>query len=570
MDPDLEEIPTETTQNAHEVSGRFLGDFFRALERQGIPVTELLGDLPIPLGENGQIGGPVEWAHFCEFMRRLGREVDGPAGLEQCGEMITQLAPSKALAGLAGLGASPKSLYRASAGWALRRAIPGVETRLTFVDETHLEIHARVSTGLRGCPELFHFATGGARALPRVLGLRDAVVRAAVDDYAAMYQIAMPPSPTLLARATRFFRTVFSAGSVLRFLETQQLELHAKNEALQRANAALAETERRYRALVDTAVDVLCEVDSKGRIVYVSASIEDLIGYSPDQVTGSHYRLWIPREWHERVDEAFDCLVSLPEGHATHERIRLHARGREKLFAELTARGYDASVNPSASDPLESDRKGRDRRIICIIRDITEVRGDANTEVSGVSALDHETRIHETPEDVSSLVEHAIIGTPISNADDAIAGEWIETQKLLTSLRDGFMARSGNSPRRLELDLSRAPEQIWADEALLATSLRACAEWAAHRASAESGGSVYLAVSSAEQSENGGVQFLVRVATSNVEDDVAARAALELASQTARSIGAEVTPAVLTEAPDATSDRGVERRLLLPAGPDSE
>ena len=80
MHPDTQEQDFETTQNANEVSGRFLSDLFGALERQGFPASGLLGDLPIPVSESGAIVGPVEWNDFCEFLRRLGRAVDGPTG----------------------------------------------------------------------------------------------------------------------------------------------------------------------------------------------------------------------------------------------------------------------------------------------------------------------------------------------------------------------------------------------------------------------------------------------------------------------------------------------------------
>ncbi|MBJ18592.1 MAG: hypothetical protein GY910_18290 [bacterium] len=77
MDPDQEERVYGTSQNARFVSGRFLSDFFGALERQGIPASGLLGDLPICTGERGEVLGSVEGNHFADFMRRLEFEVEG-------------------------------------------------------------------------------------------------------------------------------------------------------------------------------------------------------------------------------------------------------------------------------------------------------------------------------------------------------------------------------------------------------------------------------------------------------------------------------------------------------------
>ena len=136
-----------TTEDLDKVSGRFLSDFFRALERKGLPASELLGDLPVALGERGDVTEPVEWDHFVEFMRRLARSLGSPSEVERCGETIGDLEPARLLAGLAGLAASPHVLYRAASGWVLRRARPGVKTRLTRTEDGQLEIHAWIAEG---------------------------------------------------------------------------------------------------------------------------------------------------------------------------------------------------------------------------------------------------------------------------------------------------------------------------------------------------------------------------------------------------------------------------------------
>ena len=70
-DPGRTEIIADSSHDPGFVSGRFLSDFFGALEGQGILPSELLGDLPVPLDEHGQVSGPVDWDHFADFMRRL-------------------------------------------------------------------------------------------------------------------------------------------------------------------------------------------------------------------------------------------------------------------------------------------------------------------------------------------------------------------------------------------------------------------------------------------------------------------------------------------------------------------
>ena len=459
MHLDQRDLISGTADSKDHVSARFLTDFFGALERRSIPVRELVGDLAIPL-EDADVLGPVAWETFAEFMRRLGHATGGAAGMERCGETLESLTPSRVLAGLAGLAASPETLYRAAAGWVLRRALPGIETSCVRADAGQLEIHARLADGLKPCPEIFHFAAGGARVLPRTIGLRDAVVSSDIGPREARYRIALPPSATLFASIKRVGRTIFSAGAVLRFLEAQQLELHAKNDALQRANVALAESERRYRALTETAVDVVCELDGQGRVVYVSTSVEDLIGYSREQVTGSHYRLWFPRRSHERVDEAFARLVAMPVGGTTRERIRLHARSGVPAGAELTARTYDTPEG--------------DRRIVMILRDL---RGQVGLDVA-------KRALPKAPTAVEPSVTRAVERALADRVDRALPGPgraWHELTKLLQSAREGFfldddpteLGRDDPDVPEVIVELDDAPDEVWVDEALFVTAVGA-------------------------------------------------------------------------------------------------
>ena len=181
LDP-FEQDAAGATGVPSRVSGRFLTDLFRFLDAKGLPSSKLLGDLPIALGEHGEVVDPVEWDYFVEFMRRLSRAVGGAAELERVAARLGPLKPTRALRSLAGLAASPRTLYRAAAGWALRRAMPAVETKVTRTADGQIEIHAWIREGQRACPELFHFAVGGAQAMPKVIGLGEAVVVAEIRD----------------------------------------------------------------------------------------------------------------------------------------------------------------------------------------------------------------------------------------------------------------------------------------------------------------------------------------------------------------------------------------------------
>jgi PAS domain S-box-containing protein len=512
-------IRRATAEEPGFVSGRFLSDFFSALERSGVPITQLLGDLPIPIGAAGEVTAPVEWNHFADFMARLERHVEGPDGLEACGEMICDLKPASMLRSLAGFSTSPYLLYRAASLWALRRTMPGIETLIEQVGPDRIEIRVALAPGLKACPQIFYFAVGGARALPRILDMRDAVVAAEIGDREAFYRIASPPSRTLFARIKRVSRAVFSAGSVLQFLEAQQLELHAKHEALQKTNEALAESELRYRTITDTAVDVLCEIDQNGRIGYVSASIQDLMGYSPEQVTGSHFRLWLPTEFREIATERFKDFASQPPGlSASWERVALHNEAGGRTIAELSLRSYETPKGEWRMVGILRDRTERYEKIgdkpkprpvraerqpwpttsstIARLMSQSDETPIARSLAVLLAAVESKlpdpdspaaNRIVEATRRMTQIVESAIVQTPEASLDF----EWIETRKLIDLVRSGFLANPRNSAiSELRVEVANAPREIWGDIDLLTVGLGSLLDWAAH--SATEAGSIEL------------------------------------------------------------------------------
>jgi PAS domain S-box-containing protein len=511
MHPDQMQDSKATSEEPGLVSGRFLSDLFNSLERHGIPATQMLGDLPIPIDESGRVTQPIEWADFADFMKRLEHHVGGPEGLEACGERIGELKPARTLQSLAGFSASPYSLYRAASLWALRRAIPGVETRIEEVQPNRLEIRVRLKDGLRPCPQIFHLLNGGARTLPRILGMGDAVVTATVGDFESHYLITVPSSRTLWARCARIFRALFSTSSVLQFLEAQQLELHAKHEALQKTHAALAESERRYRAITDTAVDVLCELNEKGQVEYVSPSIEDLMGYSQEQVTGSHFSLWIPGDCRDEAKKRFDVFISQPiEEAITRMRIKLHTESGGQALAVVSLRSYRTPEGELRMVGIlrdETNRRAKERPI-----QARQEQGGLNALRSKVESLRLSDMGHPigkslavllatlesnpsdgdaqnaTPNDVLAtnqmtaatdrmtlIVESAMART----RDPSSSFRWLETKKLIDTIDFEFCANRASAELELRIDVSNAPPLVWGEERLFTAALGSLIDWAA-------------------------------------------------------------------------------------------
>jgi PAS domain S-box-containing protein len=67
----------------------------------------------------------------------------------------------------------------------------------------------------------------------------------------------------------------------------QALTQRALRRATERAQAALAESEARFRALVEHAADIVAIVDAGGTVRYASPALELMLGYRPEEALGS-------------------------------------------------------------------------------------------------------------------------------------------------------------------------------------------------------------------------------------------------------------------------------------------
>src|SRR5437773_4271254 len=87
----------------------------------------------------------------------------------------------------------------------------------------------------------------------------------------------------------------------VRALDSADLRRHpelvslTRNLAHQRwAEAALVESEERYRIVAETAIDAIVTIDEAGEILFVNRSAERIFGYSADEMLGGNLTLLLP------------------------------------------------------------------------------------------------------------------------------------------------------------------------------------------------------------------------------------------------------------------------------------
>ena len=76
---------------------------------------------------------------------------------------------------------------------------------------------------------------------------------------------------------------------IIKDAKGRTIKTHGANQditEIKRAEAALRETEGRFRSLVETSPGVIWEVDTLGRFLYISPMVKTLLGYAPDELIG--------------------------------------------------------------------------------------------------------------------------------------------------------------------------------------------------------------------------------------------------------------------------------------------
>lgn len=110
----------------------------------------------------------------------------------------------------------------------------------------------------------------------------------------------------------------------------------------------LERTQERHGRLVDTIGDVLYELDTEGRFVYLSPSITALLGYAPEELTGAPYSTVIPADQWEHARFRFNDRRT---GHRAARRVEVDLAPKTskeghtavRVRAELSAKGlYDS------------------------------------------------------------------------------------------------------------------------------------------------------------------------------------------------------------------------------------
>ncbi len=134
------------------------------------------------------------------------------------------------------------------------------------------------------------------------------------------------------------------------------LVMHTDITERKRAEGALLESERRFRAMVENSWEAISLIDREGRIIYTSPSASRLLGYAVDELEGMNLFAYLHPDDLPTVNAAFSDLVHVPGAVRSAQYRFLHKNG---TWLWLEGTGANLFDEPSV------------RAIVANYRDIT-------------------------------------------------------------------------------------------------------------------------------------------------------------------------------------------------------
>ena len=135
---------------------------------------------------------------------------------------------------------------------------------------------------------------------------------------------------------------------------------------LKQAEKQVNDNERRIRRLTQNVSDIICELDIKGRYMFVSDSCRKILGYEPEDLLGAVFLASVHQEDRSQVVFCYECLLNGFEYPALIIRHRHHTRGFIWLEAVaspiIEANGTVAGIVASLrdySDRIEAEKRRR-------------------------------------------------------------------------------------------------------------------------------------------------------------------------------------------------------------------
>ncbi len=128
---------------------------------------------------------------------------------------------------------------------------------------------------------------------------------------------------------------------------------------IKKAEEALHHSEKHYRALIENALDIVTILNEEGRYTYLSPSIFNVLGYSPEELMGTNAFALIHPDDVEQVVNKFNAALAVPE---QPQSVQFRFKLKDGSWKPLEAIGKNLLSDPSVKGIVVNSRDLTDKR----------------------------------------------------------------------------------------------------------------------------------------------------------------------------------------------------------------
>jgi PAS domain S-box-containing protein len=229
----------------NEVSCRAIETLFPAFEAMGIPLERVVEGLPVSIEHLRDPSQRVDWETNVRILERA-EELLGPEGIAELGPPALDSAPMRLYRLLGVFVADTRYLYRMVCRWMGPSFFTHVQFAYDEVSDGRVRIEMEIPRSYRGSALFFQVFEAGLRAIPHLLGHRDAAIEANISPWRATFLIRAPRRATLLGRLRRLLHLPAAARDAYEELTRQH---HHLNRALDEVRGAQQELRGRVEQI---------------------------------------------------------------------------------------------------------------------------------------------------------------------------------------------------------------------------------------------------------------------------------------------------------------------------------
>ncbi len=135
-------------------------------------------------------------------------------------------------------------------------------------------------------------------------------------------------------------------------------------QELAHSEHALEASEARFRAITESAMDIVTVVDDQGVIQYQSPSVKHLLGYDPDLIIGRNQFDMVHRDDVDLLKQEFAELIARGPGTQSENPIEFRVRHKDGAWRTLESMGKNSLDHPHIRGIIINTRDISERRAI--------------------------------------------------------------------------------------------------------------------------------------------------------------------------------------------------------------